>query len=199
MTQLEAKCLSCVLPISGFSNVTVCLCGFPRWLGVLQEIESNKTLPKVALPPHGTQPPNTHKCTHRLSFCSFYSSFLGAQKSIHVCSVILPFVVFPAYFRVTPPPVQANQGETSTTLWFCTTTTVLAGRNRSNCPSRWTCSGDLTFALSFGTAPVSPNCITLRLLPEWLCEHQVSNTLKGLWCFILQPLINLRSLSTFCW
>lgn len=46
------------------SAVTVCLCGFLRCLSLGQKIDSNITLLPLPLPPHGTQPSNTHKHTH---------------------------------------------------------------------------------------------------------------------------------------
>lgn len=57
--------------------------------------------------------------------------------------------------RVTWLPALANLVGMSTTLWCCTTTTALAGRSRSSCPSRWTCFGDRTCGSSSDTAPVS--------------------------------------------
>lgn len=57
--------------------------------------------------------------------------------------------------RATWPPAPGNRARTSTTRWCCTTTTAPAGPSRSSCPSRWTCSGAPTCALSSDTVPVS--------------------------------------------
>lgn len=66
--------------------MTVCLCGFLHCLGLEQKIDSNITLLSLPLPPHGTQPSNTHKYSHVNHVILTLLAFVACGRfSIHSC------------------------------------------------------------------------------------------------------------------